>query len=239
MASLDHDVLIADLQASLESMFQINRQLTEHLEHLKKHPQFAAMLVHDSAEFYDFQTIKCILCGSTAAQAFQPDASGAGPRCDPKCHRTQEYDTALVLPTTNANVCIKRLQLQKLGECTIVVRFIRHSDSKNIPDNTRTRFARQRDFIMSKRNCIYAESNVKPVLPGAGAVAIASEMFVKGGSALTSILHHVNPPRYKSCGFEGPQGMVRYLRLMLELGFGVSLLNFLNVGTPQPDRNTM
>jgi hypothetical protein len=77
---------------------------------------------------------------------------------------------------------------------------------------------------MFKRNCIYAESeNVKPVIPGAGAVAIASEMFVKGGSALTSILHHVNPPRYKSCGFEGPQDMVRYLRLMLELGFGVSL----------------
>ena len=130
-----------------------------------------------------------------------------------------------MLPATDATNCIERLQLKKLGECTIVVRFIRHSGRENIPESARTRFARQREFIVSKRNCVYAESEpLIPVIPGAGAVAIASEMFVKGGSALASILHHVNPPRHERLGFEGPQDMVRYLRLMLELGFGYAAI---------------
>jgi len=238
--SLDNakDEYIADLETSLESVLQINRQLTEHLEHLKKHPQFAAMLVQDSAEFYDFKTLQCHLCRSTAAQAFQPDQHGAGPRCDPNCHRIQEH--TLVLPASDAKDCIKPLPLKKLGECTIVVRFIRHSDRENMPVNTLTRFARQRAFIISKRNCIYSESeNGKPVIPGVGAVLIASEMFVKSGSALTSIVHHVIPPRHTRSGFAGPQNMLRYLRLMLELGIGVSLLNFLNFRAPKPNPNTM
>ena len=140
---------------------------------------------------------------------------------------------ALVLPAIDVTVCIKRLQLKKLSDCTIVLRFIRHSDRENIPANASNRFERQLAFVISKRSCIYAESeHGKPVFPGAGSVAIATEMFVKGGSALTSLVRHVNPPRHHSSGFHGPQDMVLYLHIMLEQGFGVSVFNFFNFGTP-------
>ena len=220
--SLDHDKdeRIAELQVALDSMSQINRQLTEHLDSLIKHPHHAALLLHDSAPFYALRKIECHQCGSTAAQAFRADIGGAGPRCDPKCQLIPEQPPASVLPAIDVNVYIKRLQLKKLSDCTIVVRFIRHSDRENIPANARNRFERQLAFVISKRSCIYAESEEqKPVIPGTGSVAIATEMFVKGGSALTSIVRNINPPRHRSSGFHGPQDMVRYLRIMLEQGF--------------------